>query len=254
MIVRLLLAALAAGLIAGLVMTPAQYTKLVPLIIQAEAFEAGGAHSHEHDHSAAETAATDNHDHQQEAAGDQNGHSHDDEASVLGFGRLGNTILANIAAGCGFALLLAGAAFVSGITFPSGREAVKRGLLLGAAGWFAIQLAPAWGLPPELPGFPYIDLVERQIWWIATVLCSAVGLYLIALRPEWIAWIAGVVLIIAPHMYGAPHPADISSEVPAMLASEYATAALGTTLFFWLVLGGVLGYFLSRLDSEGQAV
>lgn len=244
MIVRLLLAALAAGLIAGLVMTPAQYTKLVPLIIKAEAFETGGAHSHEHEPSAIESSASE----------DQHGHSHDEETSFLGFGRLGNTILANIAAGCGFGLLLAGVALVSGVTFPIGREAINRGLLLGAAGWFAVQLAPAWGLPPELPGFPYIDLVDRQNWWIATVLCSAVGLYLLALRPEWIARIAGLVLIVAPHIYGAPQPEDISSAVPAMLASEYATAALGTTLLFWLVLGGLLGAFLSRVGSERQTV
>jgi len=252
MIVRLLLAALAAGLIAGLVMTPAQYTKLVPLIIEAEAFENGGAHTHPH--SAAEITATDDQGHQHDAEGDQHAHDHDDDTSFLGFGRLGNTILANIVAGCGFALLLAGAAFVSGLTFPIGQEGIKRGLMLGAAGWFAVQLAPAWGLPPELPGFPYIDLVERQIWWIATVVCSAVGLYLIALRTEWTASIAGVALIAAPHVYGAPQPGNISSDVPAMLASEYATAALGTTLFFWLLLGGALGYFLSRIEPEGHRV
>ena len=61
MIVRLLLAALAAGLIAGLAMTPAQYTKIVPLILEAETYEtmpaadevageAGHAHADGHEH------------------------------------------------------------------------------------------------------------------------------------------------------------------------------------------------------------
>ena len=45
MIVRYLLAALAAGLLAGILMTPVQYTKAIPLILQAETFEAAG-HSH----------------------------------------------------------------------------------------------------------------------------------------------------------------------------------------------------------------
>ena len=237
MIVRMLLAALAAGLIAGLAMTPAQYTKLVPLILEAETYESMPA--------ADEAAGETEHVH-------ADGHEHGEE-SVLGFGRLGNTILANIAAGGGFALLLAGTAMLIGLNFPQGGEGVKRGLMLGAAAWFAVQLAPGWGLPPELPGFPYVDLVERQIWWLAAVVLSAGGIYLIALRPEWIAKVTGVALIVAPHLYGAPQPADISSDVPAFLASEYTTASLATTLFFWLLLGGLLGFFLSRVD-DGDAV
>ncbi|MAY61286.1 MAG: cobalt transporter [Rhizobiales bacterium] len=238
MIVRLLLAALAAGLIAGLAMTPAQYTKIVPLILEAETYETMPA--------ADEVAGEAGHAH-------ADGHEHGDEASILGFGRLGNTILANIAAGGGFALLLAGTAMLIGLRFPQGGEGVRRGLMLGAAAWFAVQLAPGWGLPPELPGFPYVDLVERQVWWIAAVILSAGGVYLIALRPEWIAKVAGVALIVAPHLYGAPQPADISSNVPAFLASEYTTASLATTLFFWLLLGGLLGFFLSRVE-DGDAV
>jgi cobalt transporter subunit CbtA len=250
MIVRLLLAALAAGLIAGLAMTPAQYTKIVPLILQAETYEnapaADGAAeaASGHQHSAPAQAGT------EQAGHDHSAHDHGDEASVLGFGRLGNTILANIAAGGGFALLLAGTAFVLGFHFPRGRDGVVRGLMLGAAAWFAVQLAPGWSLPPELPGFPYVDLMERQVWWLATVVLSAVGIYLIAIRPEWVSRALGAVLIAAPHVYGAPQPADMSSDVPAFLAAEFTTAALATTLFFWLLLGGLLGFFLSRVETD----
>ena len=243
MIVRLLLAALAAGLVAGLAMTPAQYVKVVPLILEAETYEVAEAPGHSH---GAETAVP---------AEDATAHSHeheDGDGSMFGMGRLGDTLVANLVAGAGFALLLGGVALVLGIGFPKGREAVTRGLMLGAAGWFAVQLAPSFGLPPELPGFPFVDLATRQIWWLSAVVLSAAGLYLLVLRPEWVAKVAGVALIVAPHVYGAPQPEDISSAVPALLASEFTSAALATTLFFWLVLGGVMGYLFSRV--EGDAV
>ncbi|MEM5474170.1 CbtA family protein [Hoeflea sp. AS60] len=239
MIVRLLLAALAAGLIAGFAMTPAQYVKTIPLIMQAEAYENGEAG---HSHSAAEPA----HEH----AGD---HGHSDDGSMLGFGRLGDTILANLVAGAGFALMLAAVALLTGMDFPGGRQALTRGVLLGAAAWFCVQLAPAMSLPPAVPGFPYADLGDRQGWWMIAVLASAVGIWCLAMRPEWPIKVLGVVIIVAPHIWGSPIPEDLSSEVPAYIASAYAAASLATTLFFWLLLGGLLGYFLSRVPEERAA-
>lgn len=239
MIVRFLLAALAAGLIAGLAMTPAQYVKTIPLIMQAEAYENGDAG---HNHDAAESSAA--------TADDGHAHSHDNEESVLGIGRFGNTVLANIVAGCGFALMLAAVALLTGIEFPAGREGMMRGLLLGAGAWFSVQLAPSFGLPPAVPGFPYADLGDRQTWWMLTVAASAAGLWLLALRPEWIAKALGLAIIAAPHLWGAPVPEDIVSNVPAYIASAYAAASLATTLFFWLLLGGALGIFMARATGS----
>ncbi|AKH99763.1 cobalt transporter subunit CbtA [Hoeflea sp. IMCC20628] len=247
MIVRLLLAALAAGLIAGMAMTPAQYLKTIPLIMQAEAYENGEVpHSHGETENAVAAPAA-------EAYGHSHGaESHTDD-SMLGFGRFWDTVLANLVAGAGFALMLAAAALLTGIGFPEGREGVTRGLLLGAAAWFCVQLAPSMSLPPAVPGFPYADLGDRQGWWMITVAASAVGLWCIAMRPEWLVKVVGVVLIVAPHVWGSPVPEDLSSEVPAYLASAYAAASLATTLFFWLLLGGLLGSFLSRVPEEQTA-
>lgn len=234
MIVRLLLAALAAGLIAGMAMTPAQYVKTVPLIMQAEAYEDGeGGHAHD----AAEAGAA---------------HEHSED-SMLGFGRFWDTVLANLVAGAGFALMLAAVALIMGVELPAGREAILRGLLLGAGAWFCVQLAPSLGLPPAVPGFPYADLGDRQGWWIITVAASAVGLWCLVMRPEWFMKAVGLVIIIAPHVWGSPVPEDLSSDVPAYIASAYAAASLGTTLIFWLLLGGLLGYFLSRVPEEAVA-
>lgn len=237
MIVRLLLAALAAGLIAGMAMTPAQYLKTIPLIMQAEAYENGEVG---HDHGGADAVA-------------QSGHEHVEEDSMLGFGRFWDTVLANLVAGAGFALMLAAVALLTGVEFPAARDAITRGLLLGAGAWFCVQLAPSMSLPPAVPGFPYADLGDRQSWWMITVAASGVGLWCMVMRPEWFLKVLGLAIIVAPHLWGSPVPEDLSSEVPAYIASAYAAASLATTLFFWLLLGGLLGYFLSRVPEESAA-
>ncbi|MCH4541371.1 MULTISPECIES: CbtA family protein [Brucella/Ochrobactrum group] len=233
MLIRYLLATLAAGLLAGLLVTPAMYLKTVPLILQAETYEdAGGGHSH----GEAEAAP---HDHGAAAA------DAEEEGAELPFGRLGNTILANLVAGAGFALLLGGVALLLGR-----RITVQNGIYWGVAGFFAVAFLPALGLSPELPAMPAADLAERQLWWIATVVLSGLGLYLIVLRQEIWAKILGLVLIVAPHLYGAPHPEDISSPIPSLLASQYAVASLATNLFMWAVIGLALGWFIQHYASS----
>ena len=233
MLIRYLLATLAAGLLAGLLVTPAMYLKTVPLILQAEVYEdAGGGHSH------GEAEATP-HDHGAAAA------DAEEESAELPFGRLGNTILANLVAGAGFALLLGGVALLLGR-----RITVQNGIYWGVAGFFAVAFLPALGLSPELPAMPAADLAERQLWWIATVVLSGLGLYLIVLRQEIWAKILGLVLIVAPHLYSAPHPEDISSPIPSLLASQYAVASLATNLFMWAVIGLALGWFIQHYASS----
>ncbi|QTN99057.1 CbtA family protein [Brucella sp. 458] len=234
MLIRYLLATLAAGLLAGLLVTPAMYLKTVPLILQAETYEdaAGGHH-----HGEAEAAP---HDHAAPAA-----EAGDEEGAELPFGRLGNTMLANLVAGAGFALLLGGVALLLGR-----RITVQNGIFWGLAGFFAVAFLPALGLSPELPAMPAADLAERQLWWIATVVMSGLGIYLLILRHELWAKVLGLVLIVAPHLYGAPHPEDISSPVPSLLASQYAVASLATNLFMWAVIGLALGWFIQHYASS----
>ena len=226
MTVRYLLAALAAGLLAGILMTPVQMRQVVPIIVHAEQFEGEAGHDH-----AAGSAA----------------HAHEESALARGeekpllLGRFWNTVFANLVTGAGFALLMAGVSLVTGVSVR-----FSTGLAWGAAGWLAVQFLPGIGLPPELPGFPYVDLQARQYWWIASVGASAAGLALLFLRKENLARAAGIALLIAPHLYGAPQPADISANVPAYLAAEFVMAALSPTLFFWLALGLLLGFFMDR--------
>ena len=140
---------------------------------------------------------------------------------------------------------MAGVSLVSGVSIR-----FSTGLAWGAAGWLAVQFLPGIGLPPELPGFPYVDVAARQYWWMAAVAASIAGLALLFLRKETISRAAGIALLLAPHLYGAPQPADISAKVPAYLAAEFVMAALSTTLFFWLALGLLLGLFMDRAGKS----
>lgn len=251
MIVKTLLAALVAGLIAGVFMTAAQELRVVPLILHAEEYEVkepaaeppAGTEGQQHsslNHSSvigeilsALSPVTPAYAHEGE---------HQEEGGIMfGMSRFSGTLIANLVAGAGFGLLLAGASLV--FNYPI---TLRNSALWGACGWLAVHLLPAIGLPPELPGFPAADLHDRQIWWIATIVFSVAGLYLIVLRGEILAKIIGLVLIAAPHAYGAPQPSDISSPVPAVLGAEFAVAALATTLAFWIVLGVISGYLNDR--------
>jgi cobalt transporter subunit CbtA len=231
MIVRYLLAALAAGLLAGMLMTPLHFRQVVPIILHAEEYEVAAKTDHVHENGTAKAAP--------QAAGHVHAQGGEEAPPLLG--RFWNTVMANLVTGGGFALLMCGVSLVSGVDVR-----FSTGLAWGAAGWLAVQFMPGIGLPPELPGFPYVDLQARQNWWIAAVAASVAGMALLFLRRENLARIAGIALLLAPHLYGAPQPSNIASEVPAFLAAEFVMAALSTTLFFWLALGLLLGFFMDR--------
>lgn len=246
MIVRTLLVAIAAGLVAGLLMTGAQHVKVVPLILHAEQYEDVGVAQQQSrlplSSAYKAVAALFSPIVSAHAHSDKHDAGADDAGGILfGLNRFGGTLAANLVAGAGFGLLLVAAGLLTGqaITFANG-------IYWGAAGWLAVQFLPAIGLPPELPGFPYADLQARQIWWSAAVILSAAGIYLLALRAEPWAKLAGLAALAAPHIVGAPQPVDIESAVPALLAAEYSVAALATTLFFWLVLGLSVGFLSDR--------
>lgn len=252
MIVRHLLAALVAGVMAGILMTVVQQARVVPLILHAEEYEhkeapAGETHPHAalgSSFSVGQLASllspvTPAYAHEH-AAG-----SEEEEGGILfGLSRFTATLGANIVAGGGFALLVMAVSLLLNKPIT-----VQNGLIWGACGWLAVQFLPAMGLPPELPGFPAADLADRQIWWLVTIALSAAGIGLIALRSELPVRVIGLLLILAPQIYGAPQPPSIETAVPAVLASEFAVAALGAALVMWLSLGLILGYLNGRMEK-----
>jgi predicted cobalt transporter CbtA len=93
------------------------------------------------------------------------------------------------------------------------------------------------------------ELGARQAWWIATVLATATALLIFAFRQQIYWMLAGLALLIAPHIYGAPHLATHESVVPANLAAEFVVATIVTSFLFWLVLGGTLGWLGQRIND-----
>jgi cobalt transporter subunit CbtA len=227
MLKSLLTSALFAGLIAGLFAAGLQQAFLVPLIAEAELYETGAVVHF----GAAEAAA------QGAAAGQEHVAGTDFARSLL-------TVLTTVLATCGFGLLLvAGFALTERMRLT--RIDLRTGFLFGLAGFAAIQLMPSMGLSPELPGAAAAELSQRQIWWLATVAGTAIGIGLIVWG-NTAARIAGAVLIAAPHLVGAPHPHAFEGVVPPELSALFAARVLVVGALGWATLGALAGHFWSR--------
>ncbi len=215
----LLIAGVMAGMVAGVTATVVQLVEVVPLIHAAEVYEMA-------------------------AEGAQAPGNHEIEAGSNGIMRQLGTLGANLLTGIGFGLLLvAGLA----LTRISGWRA---GLLWGLGGFAAFAMAPAQGLPPELPGAVAADLGLRQAWWAGTAAATAGGLALIFLTRRWPLAAVGVALLIAPHAIGAPQPEVPGGSAPEAMAHAFASATLVANAFFWVVLGASAGELYSRLTSD----
>ena len=238
MIGRVILAALLAGIAAGLFYGAIQHVRLTPLILEAEKYEnAGDGHSHDH---AAATTATVQSAPATEAVAEKEAWTPADGAE-----RTFYTFLASIVAAAGFAALLAGISILSGI-----RITPRNGLLWGIAGFLAVHLAPAASLPPELPGMQAGDLIARQAWWIGTIVATGLAIWLFTQRNEMWAKVTAVILVALPHIIGAPMPPTHESGVPAVLSAEFAANTLAAAALMWLAIGGFLGFAMDRFVKE----
>jgi cobalt transporter subunit CbtA len=206
---RLALSALVGAIVAGALFTLLQQVFLIPLLLQAEALEAPG-------HGL---------------------------PSAVGPERAAVTVLFNFLTGFGYGLLLAAAYALHG------KAGWRRGLLWGLAGFATFALAPALGLPPDLPGGAVAPLGPRQLWWLGTAAATAVGLAGIVFARPMPLRFAGLGLILLPHLIGAPQPLEAGT-VSAAMAETFAVRAVLIALPFWLALGAASGAVYRRVMSS----
>ncbi|MBZ9895319.1 CbtA family protein [Mesorhizobium sp. BR1-1-6] len=247
-----------AGLVAGVVLACMQAYATVPLILKAEVYEqAGGGHHHDHtapaptDNNAMNSAAPAGNAMSSAAPAAAEAVPAEEEgwAPADGFERFAFSVLANIVTGIGFALVL-----VAVSEFAGGIGNWRQGAFWGLAGFAVFTLAPGLGLPPELPAMPAADLTARQIWWWATVAATAAGIGLIAFRKSLPLAVLAVLLIIAPHIVGAPQPDSFETLIPEGLHHQFVVAVTVTNLVFWLVLGVAVGVVRGRFTGTASSL
>lgn len=274
MLKSLLTGALFAGFAAGLLAAVLHFAFLQSLILTGEEYESGlrvhfngvaagaapASHDHDHNHGApaaapdsagTEPAGTEPAETGHDAAG-ADGHDHDhaegagaEDPSPLSRNAL--TVLFYALTYSGYAMML-----MAGMVLAerAGRRiGPAEGLLWGLAGFACVQLAPALGMAPELPGTPAADLDARQLWWLGTAASTALGIGLLAYGKRPLGPIAAVALLALPHVIGAPELEGYFGVAPPELASAFAARSLGVALAVWLALG----WLAARLRPQGAA-
>lgn len=244
MLKKLTISALAAGFGAGLLVAVLHVSLLSPMILEAEAYETGEQTHFAGVMNMVEADHNDNHDHDdgEVTAAQSDGASDIENLAIRGL----RTALSSTLTFLGFAFVMV-AGF--GVAAQNGIEiSARSGLIWGVMGFFAVALAPAMGLPPELPASAAAPLQERQLWWFGAVIASTAGIAAIAFGKNWAHWGAGVVLLALPHVIGAPHPVEFGGVVPPELQGDFVGLSLGVSAIGWALLGLIGGYAWARQD------
>ncbi len=232
MIRNLLASALFAGVAAGLVASLLQFWLVIPLLLEGELYESGVRV-----HFAASLDAP-----VQSPAGPAAGLSQDPARHLL-------TTAFSAIAYVAFALIM-----VAAMAFAERaghRLSARRGIVWGLAGFAVMQLAPAAGLPPELPGTIAAEVSLRQAWWLFTALSTASGLALIAFGNGLLPGALGIMALALPHVSGAPHLDTYYGVAPPELAALFATRSLAAAAASWALLGFLAAWFMQRARPAG---
>lgn len=240
---RIVVIALLSGLAGGLALSLAQRWQVIPIIVAAEHLESQKV----------EVAGSDSSEH----SGHSHDHDHEEWGPEDGLERILFTALSNVLTAIGYALLLVALGTAASIKFGKTLMSLRSSLAWGLGGFIAFFAAPSLGILPQLPGVAGAALESRQLWWVATVLCTGAGLFLAyVLKTHW-RWVGAAVLIVVPHLFGAPQADDLyaghTAEVAAQLAElsgSFLVATALSSLAMWLVIGGCAGVGLRHFLSK----
>lgn len=155
-----------------------------------------------------------------------------------GVERLAYSLISNVLVCFAYALVL-----LSAMAFQSSLK-VAQGFFWGGSAYICIFVAPALGLPPEIPGMEAAYLEGRQAWWLLTVLLTAAGLWLIAFSGMTFKGM-GAVLLVIPHVMGAPQAelhgfANTDQQAVKALTTLWHHFIVQTSLangLLWLIIG-----------------
>jgi predicted cobalt transporter CbtA len=111
-------------------------------------------------------------------------------------------------------------------------------------------LAPAAGLAPELPGSASGGLIARQVWWVGTAAATALALWVFLRVENPVARWGAVVLLLTPHLIGAPHVHVFESKVPAEVAARFAALSLVVQGMLWASVGIVIGLLWPKFAAK----
>lgn len=218
MFARLFTSALFAGAAAGLIAALLQLVFVQPVLLHAELYESGTLV-----HFGAEAVT-----------------AHPDLPGIDPL-RDGLSILFTMLTYTGYALIM----LALMVTAERRGHAVtaRAGLLWGLAGFITFHFAPGLSLAPEVPGVAAADVGLRQIWWVATVAATGLAMWLIAFGRGWTAYGAAALLLLAPHLIGAPQPDSFAGPVPTEIGALFAARAFGVGMAAWVLLGCLAGHF-----------
>lgn len=218
MFTRILTSALFAGVAAGLLIALLQYVFVQPVLLHAELYE-GGALVH---------------------FGVDPISAHPD---LPGFDLMRDllSVMFTMLVYCGYALAMV--ALMSIAQERGAKITPTNGMIWGVAGFVAAHMAPAFSLAPEVPGVAAADVALRQMWFFPTVAAAVGAMWLLAFYRNAMGITAAVVLLVVPHLIGAPEPDTFAGPVPTEIGALFAARALGVGLAAWVILGALCAYF-----------
>ncbi|WP_456490388.1 CbtA family protein [Marinobacter nauticus] len=237
------------GVITGLLLTAVQSVGVTPTLLAAEQFESSEApaevaHTH-HNHTHGEGESADHH------------HDPDVWAPEEGTERWLYTALSNVLAAIGFSAIML---VVMNQLYVRGRLRLTpaHGLFIGACSYLVVFVAPAIGLPPEIPGTASPALMSRQLWWVFAVLSVAIGLGVLFLARRWKKVLAFPLLVL-PYGFVPVHTGPLfenpdATVVASLMAlhSDFIWISAITNLFFWLSVGLLCALILQRSYKTSQ--